>query len=400
MVKETGYYDILGVKPNSTPEEIKKAYRKLALKFHPDKNPDDPEKFKLISHAYETLSDPKKREIYDKGGEEAIKGGGSNTEFHNPFDIFNMFFGTGGSRKQSSRKVKSVVHQLSVSLEDLYNGTTRKLAVKKNVICSKCDGKGGKQGAVEKCTTCKGTGVQVHIRRLGPGMVQQMQAVCSDCRGEGERIDPKLRCKTCEGKKVLQERKILEVHIDKGMKDGENIKFHGEGDQEPGLEPGDIVIVLDEKRHDIYTRKGIDLLMNMEIPLVEALCGFRKTIKTMDNRTLVITAHPGEVIKDNEIKCIMNEGMPTHRNPFEKGRLIIHFQVKFPETLALDKVKAIEKLLPARPEGMIPDDAEEHDLVEYDPSERNHRGHQDAYMEDDDEGHFGPHGQRVQCANQ
>ena len=139
MVKETTYYDVLGVKPNATQEELKKAYRKLALKYHPDKNPNEGEKFKQISQAYEVLSDAKKRELYDKGGEEAIKEGGAGGGFGSPMDIFDMFFG-GGGKMQRERRGKNVVHQLTVTLEDLYNGATRKLALQKNVICDKCEG--------------------------------------------------------------------------------------------------------------------------------------------------------------------------------------------------------------------------------------------------------------------
>lgn len=401
MVKETAYYDILGVKPTSTADEIKKAYRKLALKYHPDKNPSEGEKFKQISQAYEVLADSKKRETYDRGGEEAIKGGGHGGDFHNPMDIFDMFFGGGAGRSRGPRKGKDVVHQLAVSLEDLYNGSTRKLALQKNVICSKCEGRGGKEGAVGKCKNCKGTGMQVRIHQLGPGMVQQIQSVCHECRGEGESIDPKHMCKNCNGKKVIRERKILEVHIDKGMKDGENIRFSGEGDQEPGLEAGDIIIVLDEKEHERFQRQDIDLITSMEIELVESLCGFQKTIKTLDDRTLVITSLPGEVIKDNEIKCVMNEGMPVYRDPFEKGRLIIKFKVKFPENnfISPEKLDQLENLLPARKEVIIPDNAEEHELVEFKPQDRRRNRYRNAHDSDDDE--MGGHGgQRVQCASQ
>lgn len=124
-------------------------------------------------------------------------------------------------------------------------------------------------------------------------MYQQIHTSCRDCDGAGERINQKDMCKTCSGRKIVQERKILEVHIDRGMEDGQKITFYGEGDQSPGLEPGDIIIVLEEKEHALYRRREMDLFMKMEINLTEALCGFRRTIKTLDNRTLVITSLPG-----------------------------------------------------------------------------------------------------------
>merc|ERR1719327_2515949 len=195
--------------------------------------------------AYEVLSNPEKRKLYDQAGEQGIKEGGSGGGGGmNPMDIFDMFFGGGGGvdpfgrgRQRGPRRTKNLVHQLSVSLEDMYNGTVRKLALQKNVICDGCEGIGGKPGAVQKCPNCRGTGMQVRIQQLGPGMLQQIQSMCGECHGEGERVDPKLRCKKCNGRKVNRERKILEVSVDKGMEDGQKVTFSGEGDQEPGLEP-------------------------------------------------------------------------------------------------------------------------------------------------------------------
>ncbi|GFR78882.1 DnaJ homolog subfamily A member 1 [Elysia marginata] len=399
MVKETQFYDILEVPPTATDAELKKAYRKLALKYHPDKNPNAGDKFKQISVAYEVLSDPKKRELYDRGGEEAIKGGGTGgMDFHSPMDIFDLFFGGGGRRggggRSGPRKGKDVIHQMKVSLEDLYNGATRKLALQKNVICSKCEGRGGKEGSVQKCGACRGSGMQIRIQQIGPGMVQQIQSVCGECRGEGEVIDPRYRCKTCNGKKIVKERKILEVHIDKGMKDNQQIRFSGEGDQEPDLEPGDIVIVLDEQEHERFRRRGHDLIMTMQLELVEALCGFQKTVKTLDGRTLVITNLPGDVLKNEDIKCVTGEGMPVYRDPFEKGRLIIQFSVTFPTTgsLSPEAIATLETVLPPKQEIIVPDDAEECHLQEIDPS------HQRRENYDSDDDH--PGGQRVQCAPQ
>ncbi|XP_016783198.1 dnaJ homolog subfamily A member 4 isoform X2 [Pan troglodytes] len=351
MVKETQYYDILGVKPSASPEEIKKAYRKLALKYHPDKNPDEGEKFKLISQAYEVLSDPKKRDVYDQGGEQAIKEGGSGSpSFSSPMDIFDMFFGGGGRMARERRGV------------------------------------GGKKGSVEKCPLCKGRGMQIHIQQIGPGMVQQIQTVCIECKGQGERINPKDRCESCSGAKVIREKKIIEVHVEKGMKDGQKILFHGEGDQEPELEPGDVIIVLDQKDHSVFQRRGHDLIMKMKIQLSEALCGFKKTIKTLDNRILVITSKAGEVIKHGDLRCVRDEGMPIYKAPLEKGILIIQFLVIFPEKhwLSLEKLPQLEALLPPRQKVRITDDMDQVELKEFCPNEQNWRQHREAYEEDED----------------
>ncbi|XP_003699212.1 dnaJ heat shock protein family (Hsp40) member A4-like [Megachile rotundata] len=398
MVKETTYYDVLGVKPGCAQEDLKKAYRKLALKYHPDKNPNEGERFKQISQAYEVLSNPEKKRIYDQGGEQALKeGGGGGNVFSSPMDIFDMFFGGGFGRcnRRRERKGQDVMHQLSVSLEELYKGTVRKLALQKNVICDKCEGIGGKKGAVESCTTCHGTGMQVQIQQLGPGMLQHLQSMCADCKGQGERINPRDRCKQCGGKKTVRERKILEVHVDPGMVDGQKIIFSGEGDQEPDYEPGDIVILLEEKEHEVFKRSRNDLIMRMHLELVEALCGFQKVIRTLDDRNLVVTSYPGTVIKYGDLKCILNEGMPVYKDPFTHGRLIIQFVVNFPKTIDPAVIPTLEQCLPPREEAIIPDNAEECSLVDLDldlEQEARRRDQRQAYEEDEG----GP--SRVQCA--
>merc|ERR1719476_708737 len=356
--------------------------------------------------AYEVLSNPEKRKLYDQAGEQGIKEGGSGGggAGMNPMDIFDMFFGGGGGgdpfgrgRQRGPRRTKNLVHQLSVSLEDMYNGTVRKLALQKNVICDGCEGIGGKPGAVQKCPNCRGTGMQVRIQQLGPGMMQQIQSMCGECHGEGERVDPKLRCKKCNGRKVNRERKILEVSVDKGMEDGQKVTFSGEGDQEPGLEPGDIIIVLDEKAHALFKRNGQDLIMKMDISLKEA-------VKTLDDRTLVIQTVKGEVIKTGDLKMVRGEGMPQYRNPFEKGRLIIQFNVVFPPSLEPSVAEKLASILPPADEPILPDEVDEVDLNDFDPEadrqQQHHRmGH--GHFDDDDEGHHGhPGGPGVQCATQ
>ncbi|XP_011499812.1 PREDICTED: dnaJ homolog subfamily A member 1 [Ceratosolen solmsi marchali] len=391
MVKETTFYDVLGVKPGCSQEDLKRAFRKLALKYHPDKNPNEGERFKQMSQAYEVLSNPEKKRIYDAGGEQALKEGGMSAA-SSPMDIFEMIFGDG----RRKRRGRDVVHQLSVSLEELYKGTVRKLALQKNVICDKCEGIGGKKDAVEQCRMCEGTGYKVQLQQLAPGMMQEYRSTCSKCKGQGDHIKSKDRCPQCLGKKTIRDRKILEVYIDKGMMHSERIVFTGQGDQEPDREPGNIVILLEQKEHDVFVRSNNDLKMRINLQLVEALCGFQKVIQTLDQRNLVITSHPGQVVKDSDIKCIPCEGMPVHKDPFTKGRLIIEFRVNFPMVIDPSVIPTLEQCLPPREEVIVPYGSEDCPLMDLDTDyeERERDGHQHVHAHDEDEGGSS----RVKCA--
>ncbi|XP_065715940.1 dnaJ homolog subfamily A member 1-like [Patagioenas fasciata] len=181
------------------------------------------------------------------------------------------------------------------------------------------------------------------------------------------------------------------------MKDGQKITFCGEGDQEPGLEPGYVIIVLDQKEHlrGKFRERGEDLVMCMDIQLFEALCGFQKPIATLDNRTIIITSHPGQTVKHGDIKCVLNEGMPIYHRPYEKGCLIIEFKVNFPGSgfLSSDKLYLLEKLLPARQEVEETGEMEQVDLMDFHPAQvRRHCYNGEAY--EDDEHHLGG---GVQC---
>ncbi|GER56964.1 DnaJ [Striga asiatica] len=409
----TKYYEILGVPKTASPDDLKKAYKKAAIKNHPDKG-GDPEKFKELAHAYEVLSDPEKREIYDQYGEDALKEGiGGGGGMHDPFDIFSSFFGGspfgggGSSRGRRQRRGEDVVHPLKVSLEDLYLGTTKKLSLSRNVLCVKCKGKGSKSGASMKCSGCQGTGMKVSIRQLGPGMIQQMQHACNECKGTGETINDKDRCPQCKGEKVVQEKKVLEVHVEKGMQNGQKITFPGEADEAPDTVTGDIVFVLQQKEHPRFKRKGDDLFIEHSLTLTEALCGFHFVLSQLDSRQLLIKSQPGEVVKPDSFKAINDEGMPMYQRPFMKGKLYIHFNVEFPDSLSPEQVEALAKILPARPQSKVTemelDECEEttlHDVNNIEEEMRRKQAQrQEAYDEDDDE-MGGGGAQRVQCAQQ
>jgi len=390
------YYDILGVAKDATPAQIKKAYRKLAIKNHPDKG-GDPEKFKKISVAYDTLSDPEKKELYDKYGKEGVEQGGGGAR--NADDIFSMFFGGGGGggrRERGPRKGKDVVHPLKVSLDDIYNGKVVKISVNRQRM--KYPKGMDSASAIRTCDACDGRGFVVQIRRMGP-MIQQVQQPCTKCGGTGKIV--------AKGVKQVKERKILEVPIDKGVKNGKKIKFDGESDEHPGLMPGDVIFVVQEKAHPIFKRKGADMLMQKEINICEALCGTKFLVKQLDGRELLISTEPGKVIKPGEIMCIDDEGLPYEGNPYTKGKLFIHFEVKFPVngSLTPQQMQVLESVLPprpAQPEDDPDDELELCTLQEVDKSMFGKSGAssgRNAYDDDDDDDMEGG-GQRVQCAQQ
>lgn len=344
--------------------------------------------------------------MYDQYGEEGLNGqagmgGGMDAE-----DLFSQLFGGGifggggrSSRPSGPRRGKDMMHHLKVSLEDLYMGKTSKLALQKHVICPKCEGRGGKEGAVQTCRACNGNGVRIIMRQMGP-MVQQIQQPCNECRGEGEVINERDRCKNCMGKKIVSERKILEVFIDKGMRDGQRITFSGEGDQAPGIIPGDIIIAIDEKPHPRFQRKGDDLFYEAKIDLLTALAGGQFTIPHLDDRILLVTVLPGEAIKPDSIKVIPNEGMPTYRH-HNHGHLFVKFSVEFPQPNWTDPgtIAKLESILPPRKQLPPLGDKTVDEVVMADADGyQTQRPQGNAYDEDEEEEpRAGP---GVQCAQQ
>lgn len=423
MVRDTKFYDVLGVAPDADESKLKTAYRKSALKHHPDKNAHDPsaaEKFKEISHAYEVLSDPQKRQLYDQYGEEGLEQGGMGGGGMAAEDLFAQFFGGGGGglggmfgggmRDTGPKKARTIHHVHKVSLEDIYRGKVSKLALQKSVICTKCDGRGGKEGAVKTCAGCNGQGMKTMMRQMGP-MIQRFQTVCPDCNGEGESIREKDKCKACGGKKTVIERKVLHVHVDRGVQNGTKIDFRGEGDQMPGVQPGDVQFEIEQKPHPRFQRKGDDLFYHAEIDLLTALAGGAIYIEHLDERWLTVEILPGEVISPGEIKVIRGQGMPSYRH-HDFGNLYVQFDVKFPERLSGPpdadgyptplspaQIQALESVLPPRmPQQIPPPEAmtEDYQLEKVDPMREGERAARAT--EEDDEDMQG--GERVQCASQ
>jgi len=297
-----------------------------------------------------------------------------------------MFFGGGRGRSAGPRKGPSIQHPLKVSLNDLYNGKTVKLAINRKVIV----------GESAECDPCRGQGVVMEMRQIGPGMITQMQRPCGDCNGQGYKA------------KTKNERKVIEVHVEKGAANNQKITFRGMADEIPGRETGDVNFIIQEKEHDLFKRKGADLLIMQDISLNQALTGFSLRFNHLDGRDVIIKTKPGEVIqsetKDPEtgrpmpyMMMVPNEGMPSRGNPFVKGNLFVAFHIVFPKTLNKNVVEKLRDLLPDAnmEEDYDENEVEEHFMV---AGEYRHFGKGGAavsgeYDSDDEEG--GQQG--VQC---
>lgn len=320
------YYDILQVPKGASDDQIKRAYRKLALKYHPDKNQGNEEankKFAEINNAYEVLSDSEKRNIYDRYGEDGLKqfaasGGGRGSGGGMGFqDIFSQFFGGGTTEDEEDKVVKGddVIVELEASLEDLYMGGTMKVWREKNVI---------KPAPGKRSCNCRN---EVYHRQIGPGMYQQIT----------EQV-----CDKCPNVKFEREGNSLTVDIEKGMKDGQEISFYEDGEPKIDGEPGDLKFRIRTAPHDVFKRDGDDLRTSVNITLVEALVGFEKTIKHLDEH-LVDIGTKG-ITKPKEVRKFKGEGMPLHLSN-KKGDLYVTFEVLFPSALTEEQKKKIKEVL-------------------------------------------------------
>ena len=364
MAEKRDYYEVLGVDKNASAEDIKKAYRKKAIQYHPDKNPGDKEaeeKFKEAAEAYEVLSDPQKRQRYDQFGMAGMQGaggfsgGGMSMEdiFSHFGDIFegagfdlgdigNMFMGGGRSRGPRVRRGSDMRVKVRLTLEDIAKGCEKKIKVRKLVQCKDCNGSGSADGTTETCPTCKGSGRVVRQQRGIFGMMQ-VQTECDTCHGEGRII--KNKCPKCNGEGVIRDEEIITINIPAGVMGGMQLTVQGKGNAAPrGGVPGDLLVLIEEEEHKDFIRQDSDLIYNLLLDMPTAILGGQVQIPTLTSDvkiTITPGTQPGKVLR------MRGKGLPRidqYGRNYGTGDLLINVGVYIPEKLSKDERKLIEQL--------------------------------------------------------
>jgi len=339
-------YKTLKLTKQATQKEIKKAYRKLSLQFHPDKNKDPgaSEKFSEISRSYEILSDEEKRSTYDRYGEEGLKqqegrggGGGGGDPFASMFEQFGFNMGGGNQRRggnNQEQRTEDVEMPIYMTLKQLYLGEVFDVAYKREVLCMNW------KECTKKSQNCQGAGIAVRTQQLAPGFVQQVQVRDDKCISRGQMW--RSNCRDCPNGKTETEETTLTVDVNKGMRNGEIITFENVADEKVGYTAGDLVMVIRETKHEFFTRDGDNLYATMEIPLVDALVGFKDTLEHLDGH--IVKIEVAGVTECEDIIKIQGEGMPRAGGR-GFGDLFITFEVDFPESLSESQKKSIREIL-------------------------------------------------------
>lgn len=336
-------YDLLGVERGADVDVIRKAYRKKALTEHPDKG-GDAERFRQINDAYTVLSDPEKRAFYDQTGQvpgEAAggAGGGGGGGMPDFAEIFGSMFGGGGGipipmfhgfgmgggpggggPPAKMPRGPNKLHEIGVTLADLYAGKTFKLNMKRDCICETCSGKGGTR--MESCAACRGRGIRVQQQQMGPMMTISQQP-CDACQHTGQRIVEK--CKGCQGRRVVERESVLDVRIEPGMQEGDRIVFPGQCSESPEFEtPGDVILVVRAATtdSDAWERQGADLTVTVQLTLAESLLGWSRSLEGHPSGAAVPVIWREGVIRDGEVLRVVGQGMPR-RGSAERGDLRI-----------------------------------------------------------------------------
>jgi len=327
---EPDFYDTLGVEPDATDKEIKSAYRKLSLKYHPDKNPGDGEaasKFQAVASAYEVLSDADKRILYDTGGMEAVEQAAKDEQRGgHQMDPFAAFFGGGGGGGGGGgSRGPDVKMNFDVTLEDMYKGGSVSVKIKRRIVCRGCRRADTpeRKARCAKCGKCPNEVRTVH-RQMGAGMIVQQQ----------EEIPSREKC--------AEEETALDAVIERGMDTGHKIVFERMSEQKPKQVPGDVVLTIRAKRHPRFRREGKDLHIDLHLSLRESLLGFEKELVHLDGHVVTVSSKGGVTKPGDEI-TVKGEGMPLHNFPSEFGDLIAHCHVDFPSSITEEQAAALNQ---------------------------------------------------------
>lgn len=350
------YYEVLGVSKSASKDEIKKAYRKQAIKYHPDKNPgvkEAEDKFKEAAEAYEVLSNDEKRAKYDRfghaglgGGGHSYQGGGMTMEdiFSSFGDIFGGGFGgfSGGGGRRGGRVVNKGSNlrvKVKLNLQEIASGAEKKIKVTKYIPCKPCGGSGAAdESSMSTCSTCKGSG---HVTRVTNTFLGQMQtsSTCPACGGDGKTITRK--CTTCYGEGIVQGEEVIKINIPAGVGKGMQMTVGGKGNApRRGGVNGDLLVVIDEEDHQELIREGNDLIYNLFISIPDAIMGTAVEIPTVDNN-VKIKIEPGT--QAGKILRLRGKGLPEV-NGYGRGDLLVNVNVWVPKSVTKEELKIIEKL--------------------------------------------------------
>ena len=365
-MEKRDYYEVLGVSKRDDATEIKKAYRKLALKYHPDKNPGDKEaeeKFKEAAEAYDVLSNEEKKRRYDQFGHAGVGGAGQGgfgggmsmddifSQFGDIFGSFGGFSGFGGfGGGRSARRVNRGTNlrvKVKMNLQEIATGIEKKIKVKKYVACQHCNGTGAKDGkSYSTCSTCKGSGQVTRVQNTILGAMQTT-STCPTCEGEGKIINEK--CTFCNGEGVLMSEEVISINIPAGVGEGMQLSLSGKGNAaRRGGVNGDLIVLIEEEEHPELVRDGNDLLYNVFIGYPEAVLGETVEIPTIEGKVKVkieAGTQPGKILR------LRGKGLPDV-NGYGKGDLLAKVNVWIPKNLSKDEKKLVEKMKEA--EGFKP----------------------------------------------
>ncbi len=357
------YYEVLGVGRNATPDDLKKAYRKLALKYHPDRNPGDKEaeeKFKEAAEAYDVLSNPDKKAKYDQFGHAAFEGGAGgysggmdmNDIFSHFGDIFGDIFGGGGGfggfggfggsasgrRARATSRGSNLRIKVKLTLEEIDKGCEKKIKVAKYVTCKTCGGSGARNNNFETCPHCHGSGVVTEVRRTILGQMQT-QSVCPHCGGKGQIIKDK--CRDCNGEGIVRAEEIININIPAGVADGMQLSMSGKGNAAPhGGIPGDLIVQIEEIPHDTFERQESNLYYNAFITFGQAAMGASVEIPTLTGKVKV-KIDPGT--PSGKVLRLRGKGLPDV-NGYGRGDLLVSINVWIPKNLSREEKELLSKL--------------------------------------------------------